>query len=70
MGLFSMLFVGVTPFGALVAGFAASRLGVPTTLLAGAIVVLLASAVFHAALPRLRRIVLAEHPTVFPPVAS
>jgi MFS family permease len=70
MGLFSMLFVGVTPFGALVAGFAASRLGVPTTLLAGAIVVLLASAVFHAALPRLRKIVLAEHPTLFPPTAS
>jgi MFS family permease len=70
MGLFSMLFVGVTPFGALVAGFAASRLGVPTTLLAGAIVVLLASAVFHAALPRLRKIVLAAHPTLFPPTAS
>jgi MFS family permease len=70
MGLFSMLFVGVTPFGALVAGFAASRLGVPTTLLAGAIVVLLASAIFHVALPRLRKIVLPEHPTIFPPVAS
>jgi MFS family permease len=70
MGLFSMLFVGVTPFGALLAGVAASRLGAPRTVLAGAIVVLAASAVFHAALPRLRRIVLAEHPTLFPPTAA
>ncbi len=70
MGLFSMLFVGVTPFGALAAGFAASRLGAPRTLLAGGAVVLAASAAFHLALPRLRRIVLAEHPTLFPPTAS
>jgi hypothetical protein len=32
--------------------------------------VLAASAAFHLALPRLRRIVLAEHPTLFPPAAS
>jgi hypothetical protein len=44
--------------------------GVRGTLLAGALVVLAASAVFHAAIPRLRRVVLAEHPTVFPPTAS
>jgi MFS family permease len=70
MGLFSMLFVGVTPFGALAAGVAASRFGTPRTLLAGALVALAASAVFHAAVPRLRRIVLAEHPTLFPPAVS
>jgi len=70
MGLFSTLFVGVTPFGALAAGFAASRLGAPRTLACGGGVVLLASAAFHLALPRLRRIVLAEHPTLFPPSAN
>ena len=67
MGLYSTLFVGVTPFGALAAGFVAGKLGAPRTLLAGGIVVLCASAAFHLALPRLRRVVLAEHPTIFPP---
>jgi MFS family permease len=70
MGFFSTLFVGVTPFGSLAAGFGASHLGAPRTLLVGGAVVVLASLAFHLALPRLRRIVLAEHPTLFPPVAS
>jgi hypothetical protein len=33
----------------------------------GAAVVLAASGLFHLALPRLRRTVLAEHPALFPP---
>ncbi len=70
MGLFSTLFVGVTPFGALAAGFAAGHVGARATLAAGACVVLLASAAFHLALPSLRRTVLAQHPTLFPPAAS
>jgi MFS family permease len=70
MGLFSTLFVGVTPFGSLAAGFGASHLGAPRTLQVGAAVTVAASVAFHVALPRLRRIVLAEHPTLFPPVAS
>jgi MFS family permease len=70
MGLFSTLFVGVSPFGSLVAGFSASRVGAGRTLAVGGAVVLAASAAFHLALPRLRRIVLAEHPTLFPPAAS
>ena len=67
MGLFSTLFVGVSPFGALAAGFVSSRLGAPRTLALGASVVLAASLAFHAALPGLRRTVLAQHPTLFPP---
>jgi MFS family permease len=67
MGLFSTLFVGVTPFGALAAGFIAERLGPTRTLLAGGAIVLLASGAFHLAVPRLRRTVLAQHPTLFPP---
>jgi MFS family permease len=70
MGLFSTLFVGVSPFGALGAGLAASRLGTPHTLALGAGVVLLASLAFHLALPGLRRTVLAQHPTLFPPTAG
>jgi MFS family permease len=70
MGLFSTLFVGVSPFGALAAGFAASRFGAPATLAVGGAVVVAASGLFHLALPRLRRTVLAQHPTLFPPAAS
>jgi MFS family permease len=70
MGLFSTLFVGVSPFGALAAGLLASRFGAPVTLAAGGALVLAASGVFHVALPRLRRTVLAQHPTLFPPAAS
>ena len=70
MGLYSTLFVGVTPFGALLAGVAASRFGAPITMAAGGALVLAVSVVFHLALPRLRRVVLAEHPTLFPPAAS
>ena len=70
MGFYSTLFVGVTPFGSLLVGVAAGRFGAPWTLAAGGVLVLAASAAFHVALPRLRRIVLAEHPTLFPPAAS
>jgi len=52
MGIFSTLFVGVAPFGALGGGLAAARFGIPATLGAGSAVVLLASAVFHLSLPR------------------
>lgn len=67
MGLFSTLFIGMTPFGSLAGGLAAGRFGVGRVLLAGAVVVLAASAGFHLFLPRLRRTVLAQHPTLFPP---
>lgn len=70
MGLFSTLFMGVSPFGALAAGLAASRLGAPVTLAAGGTIVLAASLAFRLALPHLERTVLAEQPTVFPPAAS
>jgi hypothetical protein len=70
MGMFSTLFVGTTPFGALLAGVVAARVGATRTLAVGGAVVLVASGVFHLALPRLRRVVLAEHPTLFPPVQS
>jgi MFS family permease len=70
MGLFSTLFIGMTPFGSLVAGVVAGHVGATRTLAAAGAVVLAASLVFHLALPRLRKVVLAEHPTLFPPSAS
>jgi hypothetical protein len=33
-------------------------------------VVVAASVAFHVALPKLRKVVLAEHPTLFPPTAT
>jgi MFS family permease len=62
MGVFSTLFVGLTPFGALAGGIAAERFGIAHVLLAGAAILLAASAAFHAILPKLRRAVLAEYP--------
>jgi len=71
MGLFSTLFVGMSPFGALAGGFLAERFGAPRTLLAGSLAVLAASLAFHAALPRLRRTVAGLHAAPSPrPVAS
>ncbi len=70
MGLFSTLFVGMTPFGSLVGGFVAAHVGVTRTLAVAGAVVLATSVAFHLALPRLRKVVLAEHPTLFPPTAS
>ncbi|MGC3997535.1 MAG: MFS transporter [Anaeromyxobacter sp.] len=65
MGLFSTLFVGLTPFGALAAGFLARRVGAPLTLGLGAGALLVAAALFWVALPGLRRTVLAQRPTLF-----
>ncbi len=66
MGLFSTLFVGVTPFGALAYGVAAHRVGLAATLASGGAAVLLASGAYHLALPRLRRHVAAARPELAP----
>jgi len=55
MGIFSTLFVGMAPFGALAGGFAAARFGVGWTILAGSLVVILSSASFHLSLSGRRR---------------
>jgi MFS family permease len=60
IGIFSTLFVGMTPFGALLGGLVARRLGAPATLLAGSSAVLVASAVLHVRLPALTRSLLAD----------
>jgi predicted MFS family arabinose efflux permease len=64
IGLFSTLFVGVAPFGALGAGAVAGRIGVPATLVIGGGLVVVASIAFHAALPSLRVALRKAHPEV------
>jgi MFS-type transporter involved in bile tolerance (Atg22 family) len=68
MGLYSMSFVGMTPLGALGAGWLANAIGAARTVEIGATVVLLAGLAFHLALPGLRAIVLRDFPDRFPPV--
>ena len=54
MSVYSMMYIGVGPFGAVVAGFAAGGFGARVTTLAGAVVCLVASAVFAFRLPSIR----------------
>lgn len=54
MSVYSMMYMGVGPLGAMLAGFAADQFGAPATLLAGAVICLVASGLFVLRLPRLR----------------
>jgi MFS family permease len=55
MSLFAMAFFGTVPFGSLLAGALANRMGAQNTILVGGVVCILAAAVFLRALPVLRR---------------
>jgi MFS family permease len=57
MSFYTMAFMGMAPFGSLLAGFLASRIGAPDTLLLGGIACLLGAAVFAMRLRVLRRLV-------------
>ncbi len=54
MSIYSMMFLGMAPFGALLAGALASRVGAPATLTAGGALSILGAAAFFARLPQLR----------------
>jgi MFS family permease len=54
MALYSMMFIGMAPFGALFAGLVASRLGAPITVVTGGAVCVLGAGMFASRLPRLR----------------
>lgn len=54
MAVYSMVFMGMAPIGALLAGWAADRIGAPTTVLIGGIACIAAAAIFRWSLPRLR----------------
>src|SRR5947209_3326856 len=53
MSVYSMMFMGMAPMGALAAGAAASKLGAPHTIAAGGVVCLVGYAVYSVFLPRL-----------------
>jgi MFS family permease len=55
MSLFAMAFFGTVPFGSLIAGVLATRLGAENTILVGGAVCALASLVFLRKLPEIRR---------------
>jgi MFS family permease len=54
MSVYSMVFMGMAPFGSLLAGAAADRIGAPWTVAAGGITCMAAAAVFWIFLPRIR----------------
>ena len=72
MAVYSMMFMGMGPFGSLLAGVLAERIGAPETVAAGGAVCVVAALIFRARLPGLRpearRMILANemvagHPT-------
>ena len=54
MALYSMMFMGMAPFGALVAGWVAERYGAPITVALGGVVCIAGAAVFSLRLPAIR----------------
>jgi MFS family permease len=54
MSIYSMMFVGMAPFGSLLAGWGADRFGSPTTVAASGVFCLAAAGVFAVFLPRVR----------------
>jgi MFS family permease len=64
MAIYSMMFMGMAPFGALLAGTLADRVGAPATVAGGGLVCIAGALVFGVRLPTLRpqarRIILAQ----------
>jgi MFS family permease len=54
MAVYSMMFMGMAPFGALFAGWVADRYGAPSTVAIGGLVCMLAAGIFSLKLPSLR----------------
>jgi len=54
MSLFSMMLVGMAPFGSLLAGWSADRVGAPLVVAVGGSLCALAGIIFARQLPRLR----------------
>jgi len=52
MSAYSIMFMGMAPFGALLAGAIAGRLGAPLTVALGGAAAIVASAVFSVRCPR------------------
>jgi MFS family permease len=57
MSFYSMAFLGMAPFGSLLAGNLAARIGAPATMIVNGVVCLLASLLFARKLPAIRQVV-------------
>lgn len=57
MSFYTMAFIGVAPFGSLMAGFAASRIGAPRTVMAGGVFCMLAAFWFSRRLEAIRKVI-------------
>ena len=57
MSFYTMAFIGVAPFGSLIAGFAASRIGAPHTVMAGGTFCIIAGIWFSRQLKGIRTVV-------------
>jgi MFS family permease len=55
MAVYSMMFMGMAPFGSLLAGTLAHRIGAPATVMLGGVVCMAGAAVFRRRLPALRQ---------------
>jgi MFS family permease len=66
MAVYSMMFVGLGPFGALIAGSLAERVGAPKTVAAGAVLTIMGAIAFAVRLPQLRgeavKLIIAQQP--------
>ena len=54
MAVYSMMFVGMAPFGALFSGILAHQMGAPRTVAAGGVVCIAGALVFRSVLPKIR----------------
>jgi len=65
MSVYSMMFMGLAPVGALLAGWLAHRFGAPATVAAGGVCCVIGAAAFATRLPRLRgearQLIIAQH---------
>jgi MFS-type transporter involved in bile tolerance (Atg22 family) len=54
MSVYSMMFLGMAPFGGLLAGYLAEHIGAPRTVAGGGLVCIIAAIVFRLHLPSVR----------------
>jgi MFS family permease len=74
MAVYSMMFLGIAPFGSLLAGVISNRIGAPYTLAGGGAICIIASLIFGMRLPLLRgearRLILAQRAVPGEPAAE
>jgi MFS family permease len=74
MAVHTMMFLGMAPFGQLLAGAVASRIGVPLTVAAGGILCFAAASVFWMRLDPIHtevdRLIALQHPAEIPPLVE